>query len=948
MEKSPPSPAPLWERALERYRDELGGNEDYQAVNELHSLEDLLTHVNNLQNEPSRNRQSLASLNRLAPKFKFLDDFSAVIALTFGADPTLTAVVWGSVRLILTLASSAADTLQDVLDMLEELSLTLPRFRVYEDTLPMSRQLETALVDVYAEVICFYARTIHFFRDHPHVLLRRNSWEKFRTDFSRTNMRIKRISSVIESEADLARMRLNENKYKEVLELMDNLSTRRVTDNKRAKYQHIPLLQNNRFSGRSTYMNKIERALDPTENHAPSPRSMALFGMGGVGKTQLALEYAHRSAEKYDVVLWILADSSITIGQSFREVAQGLQLCQTQDEVQDSAAAIWKVKNWLNLTNSSWLVVFDNADDLQTLKVAWPRNPRGSILLTTRDFDVARNPAAECLQLEPFDDAEGCAMLLKQIGLDSTTTANQQHAMEITRALGGLPLALSQIGGFIAQRRLALKDLLPLYERNSVRIDASRTTKDDYEHTLSTVWNVSFERLPKHSTILLNMMIFLDPDSIDETIFLQGAQAGIRLEPEFEFLADEMDLGDAEEALLKVALINKTIDRPTISIHRLVQSAALHRLADSDRSRYFNAIVKLLSWGFPDTWSKDVGHQISAWEKCEKCLPHIDHLAKLAKRHSIRSSHGQRYAELLLRSSWYLYEREAYDTARGLVDAAVSTFEDKTTLAFASAIDLVGLIDLDLCQPERAVQSFKEALEIRKTRLGADDAFIASSLNNIALAYTEMGSLDEAYSIHQQAIDIRQRINSDRVGNSYSNMASLLLRMGNPDGAEDMLAQCPSLKDFTDETFLNTGNPRFSGDMVLLSRIRLKQGRTDDALRLASKALAFRQRLLGNRLKTCDSMYDVASILHRQQHVASAITLLEKLVDIAGALNEGEGQLARALYKLSVVYHEKGATSEAEDNKMKALEIRNRLRPHEQDAPFEEESFSKLTLWMLW
>lgn len=86
-----------------------------------------------------------------------------------------------------------------------------------------------------------------------------------------------------------------------------------------------------------------------------------------------------------------------------------------------------------------------------------------------------------------------------------------------------------------------------------------------------------------------------------------------------------------------------------------------------------------------------------------------------------------------------------------------------------------------------------------------------------------------------------------------------------------MFRRCPSLKSFTDETFLNTGNPRFSGDMVLLSRIRFSQGRLDDALRLASKALAFRQRLLGNRLKTCDSLYDVASLLHRQGNVASAM-----------------------------------------------------------------------------
>jgi len=174
-------------------------------------------------------------------------------------------------------------------------------------------------------------------------------------------------------------------------------------------------------------------------------------------------------------------------------------------------------------------------------------------------------------------------------------------------------------------------------------------------------------------------------------------------------------------------------------------------------------------------------------------------------------------------------------------------------------------------KPEKALIPFNTAHQIRQTRLGPNDPLIASSLNNIAISYTELDELEKAYAAHQRAIDIRLRTQSDRIGNSYSNMSSLLLRMGKPDEAEEMLKRCPSLKDFTDETFLNTGNPRFSGDMVLLSRIRLRQGKVDDAVRLASKALAFRQKMLGNRLKTCDSLYDVASLLHQQSNVASAM-----------------------------------------------------------------------------
>ena len=146
-----------------------------------------------------------------------------------------------------------------------------------------------------------------------------------------------------------------------------------------------------------------------------------------------------------------------------------------------------------------------------------------------------------------------------------------------------------------------------------------------------------------------------------------------------------------------------------------------------------------------------------------------------------------------------------------LIHVAVESFSDKDSLAYASAIDLLGLIYLDNVQSEKAVPYFQAALNVRERILGPDDAFIASSLNNLGITYTELQDLPQAFLYHQKAIDIRLRTNSDRIGNSYSNMSSTLLRMGKPDEAEEMLARCPSLKDFKDETFLQSGNPRFSG-----------------------------------------------------------------------------------------------------------------------------------------
>lgn len=111
-------------------------------------------------------------------------------------------------------------------------------------------------------------------------------------------------------------------------------------------------------------------------------------------------------------------------------------------------------------------------------------------------------------------------------------------------------------------------------------------------------------------------------------------------------------LGDASEELMRAALVNRAGVSAVLTVHRLVQSAASVRLGEQERITYFDAVVRLLCWGFPDHSSTDIGHQIAAWRRCEKCLPHVNHLAELAIRDEYRPGDRQKYADLLLRCSW--------------------------------------------------------------------------------------------------------------------------------------------------------------------------------------------------------------------------------------------------------------------------------------------------------
>jgi hypothetical protein len=164
---------------------------------------------------------------------------------------------------------------------------------------------------------------------------------------------------------------------------------------------------------------------------------------------------------------------------------------------------------------------------------------RGSVLITTRDASAVHSPASAGFHVQPFDNNTGSEVLLNLVGLDPTSSTNQEKAKEITTTLGGLPLALNQIGGFIVQRKLPLQDFLPLYQRNSAKIDARKTDISGYDHTLSTVWEMSMSKLSGDSKILLSLLPYLQPDAIDEAVFLQGST--LVDEVNFSFLNDEME-----------------------------------------------------------------------------------------------------------------------------------------------------------------------------------------------------------------------------------------------------------------------------------------------------------------------------------------------------------------------------------------------------------------------
>jgi hypothetical protein len=352
-------------------------------------------------------------------------------------------------------------------------------------------------------------------------------------------------------------MRADNERHAEVLSLMRAFKEKEVKKDILPCY-YIPFGLNERFIGRETELRKLAEALEPKKSNTPN-RSFALYGMGGVGKTTIALQYANNARNLYDAIFWISADNMIKMTQDFLEVAQKLDLVPKDRKSEDANAAMVKVKTWLNETSKlasssllairlennykldcKWLVVFDNADDLEVLTHAWPGQAPGSILVTSRDFTAGFSPAAAGLSVHPFDDTDGSATFLQLLGQSSPSQTNIDLAREITHKLGGLPLALRQISGFVIKQRLSLKDFLPLYERNASKIHTKKTGPSDYQHTLSTVWSLALGQLTGNASALQKLLTFFDPDRIDEEILTKNKFTAAESD-EFDFLQDEME-----------------------------------------------------------------------------------------------------------------------------------------------------------------------------------------------------------------------------------------------------------------------------------------------------------------------------------------------------------------------------------------------------------------------
>lgn len=419
--------------------------------------------------------------------------------------------------------------------MFEELGRALPRFRRYEQELPMTPTLEDALLNTYTEIIVFCAHSIAFFRNNPNINQSRHAWTKFSSNFSKDISNLRHYSRLVDEKADMIRLS-RETKTADTVEAIRNLQISKQREINLPCYM-VPYGLNVRFFGRTAETDILKRSLCPRDN-CESMKVMAIYRTGGVGKTQLALHYANTSMNIYDVVIWIPAENQIKMTQALARFAAKLGLPQAESS-EDDYQSVQNVRDWLNTSGKTFLLIFDNVEHHDLLDQLWPASSKGSVIITCRSHSLALKRTTEVVHLQCFAAEVGIDVLYSLTGIQPSNKADLDAAKQLLELLGSLPLAMVQISEFMTDRGYSYEELLRLYYKSAKKIFARTGAPMQYEHTLGTVWDVSFERLSPKAKTLLNILTFFDPDLIQETI-LSNKRAGI-IDPALGFLFDDFE-----------------------------------------------------------------------------------------------------------------------------------------------------------------------------------------------------------------------------------------------------------------------------------------------------------------------------------------------------------------------------------------------------------------------
>lgn len=678
---------------------------------------------------------------------------------------------------------------------------------------------------------------------------------------------------------------------------------------------NIPYPRNPFFTGRE---NVLTQLADAFKTGQATALSQVISGLGGIGKTQIAVEFAYQHRNEYQFVLWTLADTHESLVSGYVAIARLLNL--PEKDQRDQSITVEAVLRWLT-THTGWLLILDNADDLALVYELLPPDLGGHLLLTTRA--QATGTRAHRIEVDIMPQEVGALFLLRRAKLlalnilpEDANATDVAIAREITNELGGLPLALDQAGAYIEEAQCSLADYQSLYHTQRAKMLKERGNfVGYYPESVTTTWSLSFTKIKRQSPAaadLLRFSAFLAPDAIPEELLIQGAAfLGPVLEP---VVTDPHLLNHVVKVLLGYSLIYRDLRRKTFSIHRLVQAVLKDKMSKQERKLWSERTVQAVQKAFPLV-------SYTSLIQCERFLSHALSCADLIERENMTFIRAGR---LLHQVGVYLVVQARYKEAETLSQHAVKIYEQHFApnhINLAMILTNLAVIYCFRGKADKELEPIVErALEICEQHLTLT-VQVLDIFCNCAWIRHRQGRDIEAEVLLRRALKIgEQRREADLAAILY-NLAEYHYDRMEYVKAKEFLQR--SLKMHEQE--YNQMHPKTPAILTSLARIYSEQGKDSEAQRLYQDSIKATEQQFGpnhpNLVRTLSGLAqlykDQGIYLEAEKHLLRALAICIE------HLESNHSDTLVILKNLAFYYCFQGKHAEAEEivsNTLKAYE----------------------------
>jgi tetratricopeptide (TPR) repeat protein len=612
------------------------------------------------------------------------------------------------------------------------------------------------------------------------------------------------------------------------------------------------------FKGRDEFLKDLHASLSRGSGRTAIIGS-AVYGLGGIGKTRAAVEYAWAHQEDFTALLFVIAETLEALRRNLAALAGPLVLNLAEQHATEEDVRLKAVLDWLK-RYPGWFLILDNLDTEAALEEAeklMSTLTSGRVLITSRLANFAGH--FDPLELDVLNVEDAVAFLKERTDRRRHKTPDDAAtARQLADDLGGLALALEQAGAYVAKLGISFSRYRELWRDNWDKVAGwsdERITK--YPRAVAATWQTSVNQLTPAGRRLLERLAWFAPEPIPNFLF----------EVPVPDVAAE-DLADALANLTDYSLARRNPDKQEFSVHRLVQDVTRRGLAEQERRR---GLVDALVWVNAAFMGKP--EDVRSWPRLDPLAPHVQVMVDRADGAKISEPTARLMNQLglLLRSkARYVDAEPLYRRALAIGEASYG--RDHPNVA-KGLNNLAGLLRITN-RPSEAELLYRQALAIDEASYGSDHPEVATDLNNLAGLLRDTNRPSEAESLYQRALIIFERSygpDHPNIAAGLNNLAVLLTATSRLNEAEPLFRRALAI----DEANYGRDHPNVATGLNNLAGLLQATDRPSEAEPRYRRALAIEEGSYGpDHPNVARALNNLASLLHATNRLSEAEPLV--------------------------------------------------------------------------